>query len=166
MNNRTNTPLLSNEEGRKLLRSLPQGKMTNEYRDKIVDPLIKGNRKIKNSVKSEQDGESWKLDIRPLSINEGYTGKRYKTPAHRLWHKRVLLLLPDIPVPLPPYEIYLKFGFSSNKSDFDNCIKFFVDCLQQKYGFNDKLIRKAIIETDITEKDNEYIKFDIKHFDL
>ena len=103
-----------------------------------------------------------KINIRPISINEGYSGKRYKTPAHRAWHKSVLFLLPKIPIPIPPYEIYLKFGFSSEKSDFDNCIKFFVDCLQEKYGFNDKLIRRAIIETEIVEKGKEFIEFEIE----
>lgn len=113
------------------------------------------------------------IPIRPLSVNEGYTGRRFKTKAHRAWEKSVLILLPNdfkLPIlipkwtacgPDPGYEIYLKFGFSSAASDFDNCVKFFVDCLQKKYKFNDKLIRRAIIETAIVSKGQEFIQWSL-----
>lgn len=103
------------------------------------------------------------LPIRPLSVNEGYTGKRYKTLAHRAWERGVMVLLPPkFKAPPPPLEIYLKFGFSSRSSDFDNCVKFFIDCLATKYGFNDKLIRRAVIETEIVTKGNEFIQWELK----
>ena len=104
-----------------------------------------------------------RINIKPLSLNEGYTGKRYKTNAHRAWHNDVLLMLPKLVVPDPPFEIHLKFGFSNKASDFDNCVKFAVDCLQIKYKFNDKLIRRAIIDTDIVPVGKEYFEFELLH---
>lgn len=105
--------------------------------------------------------EITRVDIRPLSVNEGYTGRRFKTEAHRAWHRSVLFLLPKMNVPPPPYEIYLKFGFSSESSDFDNCVKFFVDSLSDKYRFNDKKIRRAIIDVVIVPNGKEYIEFSL-----
>lgn len=104
----------------------------------------------------------FRVNIRPLSVNEGYTGRRWKTEEHRVWHKSVLFLLPSkLQVPPPPYEIYLKFGFSSEKSDFDNCIKFFVDTIAEKYKFNDKKIRRAVIDIEIVDKRKEFVEFSL-----
>jgi len=102
------------------------------------------------------------IAIRPLSVNEGYRGTRYKTDDHKVWERSVMWLLPhDFKPPTGSLQIYLKFGFSSKASDFDNCIKFFTDCLSKKYGFNDKLIRRAVIETEIVPKGKEFIEWDL-----
>lgn len=104
-----------------------------------------------------------KILIRPLSVNEGYQGRRFKTPEHKRWQDSVTFLLPNnYKLPDAPYEVYYKFGFSSKSSDWDNCIKHFQDCLSEKYKFNDKLIRKAIIETEIVTKGNEFIEWELR----
>lgn len=105
-----------------------------------------------------------KLPIKPLSVNEGYRGRRFKTSQHKAWENSVLFLLPKLKLPDPPYEIYIKFGFSSAASDWDNGIKFFQDALAKKYGFNDKLIRRAVIETDLVKKGAEFIEWELKEF--
>lgn len=102
-----------------------------------------------------------KIPIRPLSVNEGYKGRRFKTPEHKVWERSVMFLLPKFTVPPGPLEIYLKFGFSSKASDWDNCIKHFQDCLSQKYQFNDKQIRRAVIETEIVKKGQEFIVWNL-----
>lgn len=38
----------------------------------------------------------------------------------------------------------------------------FQDILSKKYGFNDKLIRKAVVETEIVKRGNEYAEFEIR----
>lgn len=106
------------------------------------------------------------LDIKPLSVNEGYTGRRWKTERHRAWQKSVLFLLPKFQLPEPPYELYIRFAFSSELSDFDNSTKFFVDCLSVKYRFNDKLIRRAVIETEIVAKGKEFIQWELKTLEI
>ena len=108
--------------------------------------------------------EKIKINIRPLSVNEAFTGRRFHTKEHKSWTKSVLFLLPKIKMPEPPFEIYLKYGFSSASSDFDNPTKQVVDSLAAKYGFNDKLIRRAVIETEIVPKGREYFEFLITHF--
>lgn len=103
------------------------------------------------------------INIKPLSVNEGYTGKRYKTPHHRVWKNSVMWLLPKtLYIPKnEKLEVHYQFGLSSNASDFDNYIKFFQDCLQVKYKFNDKAIFKAVVEKKLVSKGSEYIRFKI-----
>lgn len=103
-----------------------------------------------------------RIDIKPLSVNEAWKGRRFKTDAYRVYQNTLLWLLPKIEVPEPPYEIHFKFGFSNSLADWDNPVKPTQDILSKKYGFNDKLIRKAIVETEIVKKGKEYVEFEIK----
>lgn len=107
-----------------------------------------------------------RVNIKPLSVNECWQGKRFKTKKYDDFRNKLLLLLPNIKIPEPPYEIHLKWGFSSSASDWDNPIKPTQDTIAFKYGFNDKLIKKAIVETELVRKGFEYIEFDIKHYDI
>lgn len=102
-----------------------------------------------------------KILIKPLSVNEGYQGRRFKTPAHRIWHKAVIQSLPPLELPPPPYEVHYIFGLSSKLSDGDNCIKFLQDILAQKYKFNDRKIKRWIIDVDNVPKGYEYFSFKI-----
>ncbi len=80
-----------------------------------------------------------KVNIKPLSVNCAWQGKRFKTPAYKTYEKAVLLMLPKrIELPEPPFALKLEFGFSSKLADIDNGVKPFVDILQKKYGINDK----------------------------
>ncbi len=104
-----------------------------------------------------------KVDIKPLSVNSAWQGRRFKSPAYTAFTKEVMFRLNKIKItlPEPPYQIRFKFGFSSSASDWDNCIKPAQDCLATKYGFNDKLIRKGIVETELVKKGQEYFAFEI-----
>jgi len=104
------------------------------------------------------------IDIKPLSVNEAWKGKRFKTDSYKVYENSVLWLLPKITIPEPPFVIHFKFGFSSTLSDWDNPVKPFQDILSKKYKFNDKLIRRAIVETEIVEKGKEYIEFEISKY--
>lgn len=105
-----------------------------------------------------------RVDIKPLSVNEAWKGKRFKTLAYKKYEINLLLMLPKIVLPPPPYIVHFRFGFSSSLSDWDNPIKPTQDVLAKKYGFNDKLIKRAIIDTDLVEKGKEYFEFEISTF--
>jgi len=106
-----------------------------------------------------------RINIKPLSVNSAFKGQRFHTKEHKLWSKAVDLMLPkNYVLPEPPYTIYLKFGFSSAASDWDNCIKQVQDSLAIKYGFNDKLIRRGIVDTEIVKKGQEYFEFSLEHY--
>lgn len=114
---------------------------------------------------SSQHSKEVKLNIKPLSINQAYQGRRFKTPAYNAYTKKVLLMLPKIKMPEPPYEVYYEFGFSNKAADWDNGIKVTQDLLSTKYGFNDKLIYFGTVKKVIVPKGKEYIKFKISHYE-
>lgn len=106
-----------------------------------------------------------RLNEKPLSVNDAWKGKRYKTDEYKAYQTKLLWLLPrKIVIPDPPFEIYFKFGFSSTLSDWDNPVKPLQDILSKKYGFNDKLIRRAIVDTEIVTKGKEFFEFELKTF--
>ena len=103
-----------------------------------------------------------KIKIKPLSVNQCWQGKRFKTKTYKLYESELLLLLPNnYKVPLGNLEIVLEFGFSSKLADWDNPIKPFQDVLQKKYNFNDSRIYRAVVEKKIVKKGQEYIYFEI-----
>lgn len=103
-----------------------------------------------------------KIYIKPLSVNQCWQGKRFKTPKYKGYEKELLLKLPNIKIPKPPFEVYYEFGFSSANSDLDNPIKPLQDILQKKYGFNDKAIFEMTAKRVKVTKGNEYLIFKIK----
>ena len=98
-------------------------------------------------------------EIKPLSVNEAWKGRRFKTDKYKSYERQLLLILPNIDVPEGDLAILLEFGFSSAGSDWDNPIKPFVDVLQKKYGFNDSRITIAAVNKVKVKKGSEYIRW-------
>lgn len=102
-----------------------------------------------------------KVNIKPLSVNDAWKGKRFKTKEYSIYEKNVLFLLPKITIGAAPYCLSIDFYFSSEASDIDNPLKPFIDVLQKKYGINDKQINKLIVEKFKVKKGSECICFRI-----
>lgn len=102
------------------------------------------------------------LDIKPLSVNGAWKGRRFKTDQYKKYEHDILMLLRPVIIPSGFLELTLTFGFSSAASDFDNPVKPFVDCLQKKYGFNDKMIKRCVINVDNVKKGKEFIEWELK----
>ena len=107
-----------------------------------------------------------RINIKPLSVNDAWQGKRFKSPAYKEYEKLMLCLLPVGKLPEPPYRIYYEFGFSNTQADYDNPCKPLGDILQKKYLFNDKDIYEACIRKRIVKKGEEYIRVRIIHIDI
>jgi Holliday junction resolvase RusA-like endonuclease len=103
------------------------------------------------------------INIKPLSVNQAWQGKRFKTNLYKQYEHDVLLLLPKIKIVEPPYKLNIVVGFSNKASDIDNILKPFLDILQKKYGINDKHIEVLHIEKQIVTKKNEFICFELLH---
>ena len=104
------------------------------------------------------------IKIKPLSVNESWQGRRYKTQKYKTYASHCLMLLPkkiDIPN-TKHYRLVLGFAFSSTLSDWDNPVKPFQDILQKKYGFNDKLIKNAEVFVELVPKGEEFIAFKLE----
>jgi len=103
-----------------------------------------------------------KINIKPLSINQCFQGRRFKTDKYKQYEKELMLLLPILNVPNGLLEVVITFGLSSKLNDIDNGLKPFIDILQKKYLFNDRDIYKLIVEKKIVPKGKEFIECEIK----
>jgi len=107
-----------------------------------------------------------KIPMKPLSVNEAWQGKRFKTDKYKAYEKEMLLRLPMGKLPPPPYYVYYEFGFSNRQADYDNPCKPVGDILQKKYGFNDNQIYEAHIKKVVVKRGQEYIKIQIEHINV
>ena len=105
------------------------------------------------------------INIKPISVNDAWQGRRYKTDEYKRYENALLLMLPCKELPKPPYTIHYEFGFSSAASDLDNPVKPLQDILCKKYYFNDKDIFYITVKKNIVKKGAEYVKFDILSYD-
>jgi len=101
------------------------------------------------------------INIKPLSVNEAWQGRRFKTNKYKMWLTELSFILPKIVIPEGKLKVTYELGFSNAQSDIDNPVKCLTDALQFKYGFNDKMIYKLEVEKVIVPKGKEYISFDI-----
>lgn len=107
-----------------------------------------------------------KIDIKPLSVNAAWKGKRYKTKDYQDFEKKCLFFLPKLQVPKKgPYEVFYRFGFSNRSSDLLNPEKLITDILCKKYGIDDRYIERMVLTKEIVEKGKEYFAFEIKTFE-
>ncbi len=101
------------------------------------------------------------IDIKALSVNQAWQGKRFSTKAYKKYRADVMILLPKLEVPEGELFVRYEFGLSNAGADWDNPIKPFQDILQKKYGFNDSKIMRAVVDKIHVKKGHEYIKFRI-----
>jgi Holliday junction resolvase RusA-like endonuclease len=108
-----------------------------------------------------------KIEVKPLSVNEAWQGKRFKSKKYEAYEKLLLFSLPPSKVNWDkiPIEVHLFIGFSNVASDIDNAVKPFIDILQKRYLFNDKFIFKLVVEKQIVSKGKEFIEYTIKKFE-
>jgi len=105
-----------------------------------------------------------RINIKPLSVNQVWQGRRFKTPIYKKYENELLFMLPKMKIPEGKLELTIVFGFSSSASDWDNPIKPFQDILQKRYSFNDSRVYKATIIKEIVKKGEEFIEFNIKEY--
>lgn len=106
---------------------------------------------------------NYTIQIKPLSVNECFKGRRFRTTKYDIFIRNMLSLLPlklDIPDETN-IKLAIEFGFSSKASDIDNCCKSFIDCLVKKYKVDDRFIYEMHVFKSIVKKGEEYIKFKI-----
>jgi Holliday junction resolvase RusA-like endonuclease len=98
-----------------------------------------------------------KVNIKPLSVNECWQGRRFKTEKYKSYELECIYLLPNnIDI---TNKLNIEFGMSSKLSDIDNPLKPFLDILQKKYGINDRNITELTVKKTVVTKGNEYIFF-------
>lgn len=99
------------------------------------------------------------LNIKPLSVNEAWQGKRFKTDKYLAYEKKVLEMLPNIEIK-EFKQLKITYGFSNIGSDIDNPTKCILDILQKKYGVNDRDLIYLVLHKEKTSKGNEFISIE------
>ncbi len=103
-----------------------------------------------------------RIDVKPLSVNEAWMGRRFKSVVYSLYERDVLFKLKPLKLPDPPYKLSFVFGVSSSLADIDNPVKPILDILQKKYGFNDRDVYELHVKKQIVKKGFEFIDFKIE----
>ena len=103
-----------------------------------------------------------RINIKPISVNECFQGRRYKTDKYKGFEKHLLLLLPNMNIrKKEKLKVDFVFGFATKSSDLDNPVKPCLDVLQKKYGINDNDIFELTVKKEVVGKGNEFIELKI-----
>lgn len=103
-----------------------------------------------------------RIEIKPLSVNEAWQGRRFKTDKYKVFENHLMMLLPKLKIDLKSkLKIEFVFGFSNAGSDLDNPVKPCLDVLQKKYGFNDNKIYELNIKKELVKKGKDFIQLNI-----
>tara|TARA_A100000171_G_C2021135_1_gene91132 strand:+ start:33 stop:362 length:330 start_codon:yes stop_codon:yes gene_type:complete len=104
-----------------------------------------------------------KVELKPLSVNRAWQGKRFKTPEYKSFEKYLMLLLPKLDIKKKEkLKVDFVFGFATKASDIDNPVKPCLDVMQKKYGINDNDIFELNIKKEVVGKGNEFIELRIE----
>jgi len=108
-----------------------------------------------------------RIQIKPISINQAFQGRRFKTDKCKSFEKELMLKLPPLKIEFKgALKVNLNYGFSSKLADIDNPNKIVIDVLQKKYGFDDRQIFELNQKKEIVPKGSEYIELQIKQINL
>ena len=101
-----------------------------------------------------------KIDIKPMSANQCWQGRRFKTKEYKIWGEQISWLLKDYPKKEPPYLIEVTFH---TNQDLDNCLKSFLDSLQDAGIItNDRYVEKIVAVKQKCKRNEEFIEFEVK----
>ena len=89
-----------------------------------------------------------RINIKPLSVNCAFKGRRFKTLKYKRYERQALAMLQKLDIPDGYLCLRITFGFSSKSADIDNPLKPWIDILQKKYGFNDRMIKRLVVDVE------------------
>ena len=100
--------------------------------------------------------------IKPLSTNQQWRGRRWKTALYEAYERDLSFQLTQMKIPDGLLKLTLIFGFSSKASDLSNAVKATEDIICKKYGYDDKRHYELHLYKRIVKKGKEYIEFSIE----
>lgn len=109
-----------------------------------------------------------RFKVKPLSVNQAFKGKRFRTGAARLFFDRVILAWRELKKSIRPnlpkkghLFVHYRYGVSNMGTDADNPTKSFQDALFFALGENDKRVRFMLIEKVKAPKSEEFIDWHV-----
>jgi Holliday junction resolvase RusA-like endonuclease len=105
------------------------------------------------------------INIKPLSVNQAWGGRTFKSAKYKKYSNDVPLMLPPL-LQLPPDKmvLLLKFYFSSKASDVDNPVKPIQDIITRHYAVDDKHIYMLMVEKNIVKRGHDRIEFEFLEY--
>ncbi len=125
------------------------------FKPKSVQSIGKKEKVAGSALKSTTDAIGFPIPVKPLSVNECWQGKRFKTQKYKRYERDVLSKLVAQDFPISPYSVRIVASMSNVNSDLDNIAKPLIDILQKKFGFNDRDIFKLLLEKKKVKKGEE-----------
>lgn len=111
-----------------------------------------------------------RLQLKPVSTNRLYSGRRYLSQEARVFQEQCHLLLlvahqgrPRV-VPEGPLEIHFVFGLYRDM-DVTNCVKLVEDIIADFYGFNDARVQGSSQRKVKVGRGEEFIAFSLRAYD-
>ena len=111
-----------------------------------------------------------RINQKPLSVNEAWQGRRFRTKRYNDFRRETLLRLSVVRPPKPPDAtlfVDICWGMSNILADVDNPCKVFIDVLFEWWGIKDKdhRIRFLNLRKVKTNKGEEFIEFHVGDYD-
>lgn len=106
-----------------------------------------------------------RLEIKALSVNDAYRGRRFATKELTQYKSDLGWLLPrGMHIPSGPLSVRYVFGVNSKASDLDNLVKALQDVIAAEYGFNDNRIYHIDVTKVDVPKGKEFVEFEISTY--
>lgn len=102
-----------------------------------------------------------RIKIKPMSVNQAWRGRRFKTKEYKVYENNLFYLLPKLDIPKTRLRIEFIFGIT-HIADLDNPSKLILDIFQKKYGFDDNMIYEMNIKKVLVKRNSEYFDFKIE----
>ena len=103
-----------------------------------------------------------KINLKPLSVNKAWQGRRFKTQEYQKYEKLVKSLIPQLALKPDKHYFFRLIAYqSSSLCDWDNPIKPFQDALVKacNTGFDDRQIYDACVSKRKCQKGEEGVEF-------
>ena len=98
------------------------------------------------------------IHLKPMSVNQAWQGRRFKSKAYKSYEEAVLLMLPSYEIPDGELGIRIEAGLNI-RGDLDNVCKPILDIITKKYGCDDKRFMEIKLVKKIIKKGEGYFNF-------
>jgi len=103
------------------------------------------------------------IPIKPLSVNQAWQGRRFKTDTYKSYARSVQITLPKgLKIPDGRLRVTYRFYVSNPRADLDNPVKPLQDIVFKHYGVDDSRIFLIISEKIIVPKGLEKTEVEIE----
>ena len=149
---------MEDPKGKYLVASPPEDVFGNKTKKK---PVKKHRSYPKKSHPCIFVGSAGCIQLHPLSVNEAWTGRRFKSVAYMQYSDAVTLSLKTIKIPASPYKISFLFGLhNAGQADYDNPIKGLQDLIFKKYKISDAhIFMGTSMKVKVNKENPEFVAF-------